>query len=96
MVYRAISEDLKARSLWLLEAGYITEEVCELLGVSRRSLFRWKASLGIGLLLLCSATPYCGGISYAGGGLGTGGRRGSKRIKKREEDGAATVFWGTF
>ncbi|KAJ7669988.1 hypothetical protein DFH06DRAFT_1372555, partial [Mycena polygramma] len=43
MVYRAISEDLKARALWLLEAGCITE-VCELLGVSRRSLFRWKAN----------------------------------------------------
>ncbi|KAJ7653528.1 hypothetical protein B0H17DRAFT_872135, partial [Mycena rosella] len=44
MVYRRISDDLKERALWLLEAGYITEEVCDLLGVSRRSLFRWKAN----------------------------------------------------
>ncbi|KAJ7862170.1 hypothetical protein B0H13DRAFT_1566888, partial [Mycena leptocephala] len=28
----------------LLEQGYITDDVCELLGVSRRSLFRWKAN----------------------------------------------------
>ncbi|KAJ7704970.1 hypothetical protein B0H17DRAFT_1301978 [Mycena rosella] len=32
MVYRKISDDLKEGSLWLLEAGYITEEVCDLLG----------------------------------------------------------------
>ncbi|KAJ7131847.1 hypothetical protein C8R43DRAFT_849445, partial [Mycena crocata] len=44
LVYRKISDDLKERSLWLLEAGYITEDVCELLGVSRSSLFRWKAN----------------------------------------------------
>ncbi|KAJ7871628.1 hypothetical protein B0H14DRAFT_2259519, partial [Mycena olivaceomarginata] len=44
MVYRAISEDLKVRALYLLEQGYITEEVCELLGVSRSSLYRWKAN----------------------------------------------------
>jgi transposase len=44
MVYRAISEDLKVHALYLLEQGYITEEVCELLGVSRRSLYRWKAN----------------------------------------------------
>ncbi|KAJ7247434.1 hypothetical protein B0H12DRAFT_1176342 [Mycena haematopus] len=44
MVYRAISEDLKVRALYLLDKGYITEEVCELMGVSRRSLYRWKAN----------------------------------------------------
>jgi hypothetical protein len=44
MVYRAISVDLKERALWLLEAGYITDDVCDLLGVSRASLFRWKAN----------------------------------------------------
>ncbi|KAJ7829941.1 hypothetical protein B0H13DRAFT_1916173 [Mycena leptocephala] len=40
----AISEDLKVRALYLLEQGYITDEVCELLGVSRSSLYRWKAN----------------------------------------------------
>ncbi|KAJ6478431.1 hypothetical protein DFH09DRAFT_951692 [Mycena vulgaris] len=44
MVYRQISDDLKERALWLLEAGYITEKVCELLGVSRSDLFWWKAT----------------------------------------------------
>ncbi|KAJ7653457.1 hypothetical protein B0H17DRAFT_1147105 [Mycena rosella] len=31
-VYRKISDDFKGCALWLLEAGYITEEVCDLLG----------------------------------------------------------------
>ncbi|KAJ7742113.1 hypothetical protein DFH07DRAFT_750604 [Mycena maculata] len=46
MVYRAISEDLKARALYLLELGYITDDVCELLGVMEVSLnlYRWKAN----------------------------------------------------
>ncbi|KAJ6542150.1 hypothetical protein DFH09DRAFT_854369, partial [Mycena vulgaris] len=44
MVYRQISGDLKARALWLLEAGYITVEVCELFGVSRSGLFWWTAT----------------------------------------------------
>ncbi|KAJ7202249.1 hypothetical protein B0H12DRAFT_517122 [Mycena haematopus] len=44
MVYRAISADLKERALWLLEAGFITEDVCEIIGVSRASLFRWRAN----------------------------------------------------
>ncbi|KAJ7134933.1 hypothetical protein C8R43DRAFT_857139, partial [Mycena crocata] len=42
MVYRAISDDLKERALWLLDAGYITEDVCDILGVSRASIYRWK------------------------------------------------------
>ncbi|KAJ7671804.1 hypothetical protein B0H17DRAFT_1208985 [Mycena rosella] len=32
MVYGKISDDMKERALWLLEAGYITEEVYDLLG----------------------------------------------------------------
>ncbi|KAJ7505976.1 hypothetical protein B0H11DRAFT_1687596, partial [Mycena galericulata] len=44
MVYRKISDDLKERALWLLEAGYLTDDVCDLLGVSERSLFRWKSN----------------------------------------------------
>ncbi|KAJ7220846.1 hypothetical protein GGX14DRAFT_295881, partial [Mycena pura] len=44
MVYRAISEDIKVRALYLLEQGYITDEVCDLLGVSQSSLYRWKAN----------------------------------------------------
>ncbi|KAJ7458198.1 hypothetical protein FB451DRAFT_1508595 [Mycena latifolia] len=44
MVYRKISNNLKERALWLLEAGYTADDVCELLSVSRRSLFRWKSN----------------------------------------------------
>ncbi|KAJ6496896.1 hypothetical protein DFH09DRAFT_945757 [Mycena vulgaris] len=44
MVYRQISDDLKERALWLIEAGYITEELCELLSVSRSGLLWWKAT----------------------------------------------------
>ncbi|KAJ6603493.1 hypothetical protein DFH09DRAFT_899280 [Mycena vulgaris] len=44
MVYCQISDDLKERALWLLEACYITEEVCELFGVSRSGLSWWKAT----------------------------------------------------
>ncbi|KAJ7757279.1 hypothetical protein DFH07DRAFT_718439, partial [Mycena maculata] len=39
-----VSRHLKVRALWLLEAGYITDDVCDLLGVSPRSLYRWKAN----------------------------------------------------
>ncbi|KAJ6523459.1 hypothetical protein DFH09DRAFT_884877, partial [Mycena vulgaris] len=44
MVYRAISDDLKDRAVWLLDNDYMTEEVSDLLGVSRASLYRWKAN----------------------------------------------------
>jgi transposase len=44
MVYRPISDDLKLRALWLLEASFVNEEVCELFGVSRASLYRWRAN----------------------------------------------------
>ncbi|KAK7015994.1 hypothetical protein R3P38DRAFT_3203726 [Favolaschia claudopus] len=42
MVFRHISDDLKERALWLLDNDYLTEDVCEILGVSRASLFRWR------------------------------------------------------
>ncbi len=44
MVYRRISQDLKERALWLLGHDYIPEDVAEILGVSERSLARWKAN----------------------------------------------------
>ena len=43
MVFRRISADFKERALYLLENEYIDDEVCEILGVSRSSLYRWKA-----------------------------------------------------
>jgi transposase len=42
MVYRHISDDIKQRALWLLDADYLTEDVCEILGVSMASVYRWK------------------------------------------------------
>ncbi|KAF8869862.1 hypothetical protein BD779DRAFT_1681640 [Infundibulicybe gibba] len=44
MVFCQISTDIKNRALWLLENDYLTEDVCEILGVSRSSLFRWKSN----------------------------------------------------
>lgn len=44
MVYRRISKDLKERALWLLGNDYIPEDVAEILGVSERSIARWKAN----------------------------------------------------
>ncbi|KAK7012507.1 hypothetical protein R3P38DRAFT_2390326, partial [Favolaschia claudopus] len=42
MPFRHISEDFKVRALWLLDNGYVTEEVSDLLGVSTRSIARWR------------------------------------------------------
>ncbi|TFK66421.1 hypothetical protein BDN72DRAFT_747601, partial [Pluteus cervinus] len=42
MVFRHISPDIKIRALWLLEHDYLTDDVCEILGVSSRSLRRWQ------------------------------------------------------
>ncbi|KAE9390960.1 hypothetical protein BT96DRAFT_765033, partial [Gymnopus androsaceus JB14] len=45
MVFRKISKDLKERALWLLEAGYIDEEVADLIGVSTKSIGRWQKNV---------------------------------------------------
>ncbi|KAF8589516.1 hypothetical protein K439DRAFT_1332429 [Ramaria rubella] len=42
MPFRHISNDLKQRSLWLLNNGYIPTEASQILGVSQRSLLRWS------------------------------------------------------
>ncbi|KAJ6477962.1 hypothetical protein DFH09DRAFT_843565, partial [Mycena vulgaris] len=46
-VYRAISDDMKERALWLLDAGYLTENVRDILDVSRASFDRWKENQDI-------------------------------------------------
>lgn len=43
MVFRHISKEVKERTLWLLDHDYIPEDVAEILGVSKRSVARWKA-----------------------------------------------------
>ncbi|KAI0054488.1 hypothetical protein BV25DRAFT_1783481, partial [Artomyces pyxidatus] len=42
MVFRKISKDLKECALQLWEKGWDEEDITDALGVSRRSLFRWR------------------------------------------------------
>ncbi|KAE9390260.1 hypothetical protein BT96DRAFT_774089, partial [Gymnopus androsaceus JB14] len=42
MVFCHISKELKERTLWLLDHDYIPEDVAEILGVSKKSIARWK------------------------------------------------------
>ncbi|KIL63075.1 hypothetical protein M378DRAFT_43789, partial [Amanita muscaria Koide BX008] len=41
MPFRHISKDIKERALYLYQNGYIPADVCDVLGVSERSLYRW-------------------------------------------------------
>lgn len=43
MVYRQISSDIKECALQLWERGWDKEDICNALGISSRSLFRWKS-----------------------------------------------------
>ncbi|KAK7020923.1 hypothetical protein R3P38DRAFT_2490233, partial [Favolaschia claudopus] len=45
MVFRHISADFKVRALWLLDNGYVTEDVSDLLGVSERSIACWRSNV---------------------------------------------------
>lgn len=45
MVFRRISEDLKQRVLFLYESGWIPQDICDVMGVSERSLYRWAANV---------------------------------------------------
>ena len=44
MPFRHISKDIKDCALWLLDNDYLTEDVCEILGVSGRSLCHWRSN----------------------------------------------------
>lgn len=44
MVFCHISADLKGWALWLLEHDYIPEDVCEILDISRSSIYGWKCN----------------------------------------------------
>jgi transposase len=44
MPYRAISKDLKERSLFLSDYPDLVHSVEDVLGVSRASIYRWKAN----------------------------------------------------
>ncbi|KIJ43521.1 hypothetical protein M422DRAFT_122721, partial [Sphaerobolus stellatus SS14] len=45
MVFRHISRDLKLRSLWMLDNGYLPDEIQTILNVSDRSVRRWAANI---------------------------------------------------
>ena len=44
MVFRHISKDIKDRILWLRGNGYITDDICDMFGVSLRSIQRWQSN----------------------------------------------------
>ena len=44
MPSRYISRDLKTRALWMLDTGFLPEEIGYILGVSDRSIRRWVAN----------------------------------------------------
>lgn len=45
MPFRHISQDIKERALWLRANDYITDDICEILGISERSIQRWQNNL---------------------------------------------------
>ncbi|KIJ43051.1 hypothetical protein M422DRAFT_253841 [Sphaerobolus stellatus SS14] len=45
MVFRHISRDLKLRSLWMLDNGYLPDEIQPILNVSDRSVRHWAANI---------------------------------------------------
>ena len=47
MVFQHISENLKLRALWLRDQGFISDDICYLLGISKRSLSRWQANMDL-------------------------------------------------
>jgi transposase len=42
MVNRAISKDIRERVIWLVEHGYAPPDICEIFGISDRTLRRWR------------------------------------------------------
>ena len=44
MVFCHISAGLKEHAIWLLDHGYIDDEVCKILVVSCSSLYQWQAN----------------------------------------------------
>src|SRR6266550_3456601 len=47
MPFRRISQDFKARAMELFEQGMLPEDVCDVLGVSKSSIYRWRENLGV-------------------------------------------------
>jgi len=47
MVYRKISEDLKNRAITLYDQGLIPDDISNLLGISTRSLARWRSNQAV-------------------------------------------------
>src|SRR6202042_3589101 len=45
MVFHHISKDIKERILWLRANDYVTDDICEMFGVSLRSIQCWQSNL---------------------------------------------------
>ena len=47
MVFQHISKDLKLQALWLRDQGFLSDDICYLLGFSQRSLSRWQTNMDL-------------------------------------------------
>jgi hypothetical protein len=56
MIFWHISKDIKERVLWLRANGYITDDICDMFGVSLQRFRRWQSTLHY---LICDA-----GLTY--------------------------------
>jgi transposase len=60
MVYRSISKDIRERVLWLISHDYVPADICEIFGISLRSLQRWKRNQHLYGTLLPPHLPVLG------------------------------------
>jgi transposase len=47
MPFHRISQDFKAQAMELFEQGMLLEDVCDVLGVSKSSIYRWRENLEV-------------------------------------------------
>ena len=66
MPFRHISPDLKERAVWLKNNGWLTGNICAILGISDESLRRWCQNVeqfrglkGLGLFISSSLPATC-------------------------------------
>lgn len=60
MVFRKISKDMKERAIWLLDRGWLSNEVLEIFGISKRSLQRWRRNLRVHGSVIPPKSPFQG------------------------------------
>ena len=47
MPFRPISEDFKVRAIQLYDEGHLPDDIYDIMGISMRSLYRWRENLEI-------------------------------------------------